>query len=77
MTAAIVAQDWFLGVEIANLDTVEAAAVIAARDPGLPFAYVVTPNAQHMVILDGGKDPAFARAYDGAWLRLCDSQIMR
>jgi exopolysaccharide biosynthesis WecB/TagA/CpsF family protein len=77
MTAAPVAQDWFLGVEIAHLDTVEAAAVIAARDPALPFAYVVTPNAQHMVILDAGSDPAFARAYDGAWLRLCDSQIMR
>jgi N-acetylglucosaminyldiphosphoundecaprenol N-acetyl-beta-D-mannosaminyltransferase len=77
MTTAAVAQAWFLGVEIANLDTVEAAAVIAARDPALPFAYVVTPNAQHMVIVDRDSDPAFTRAYDAAWLRLCDSQIMR
>ncbi len=77
MTADAVAQDWFLGVEIADLDTAAAAAVIAARDPALPFAYVVTPNAQHMVILDRGSDPAFTRAYDAAWLRLCDSQIMR
>lgn len=77
MTLGAAAQDWFLGVEIAGLDAVEAAAVIAARDPALPFAYVVTPNAQHMVIIDRGSDPAFTRAYEGAWLRLCDSQIMR
>lgn len=74
--ADIIPADTVLGVAIARLDVAGAAAVIAGRAPDEPFAYVVTPNAQHVVRLHRG-DPRFRAAYDGAWLRLCDSQIMR
>lgn len=66
----------FLGQRIALLDVPEAAAVIAARPPGLPFAYVVTPNAQHFVRLEHVGDDDFQAAYDGAWLRLLDSRVV-
>ena len=48
---------------------------IAARPPGLPFAYVVTPNAQHFVRLGRLRDMRFQAAYDAAWLRLSDSRV--
>lgn len=70
------ATEWFLGVPLSLVDTTAAAALIAARDEALPFAYVVTPNAQHMVRLRQG-DAGFREGYGAAWLRLCDSQIMR
>lgn len=66
----------FLGQRIALLDVPEAASVIAARPPGLPFAYVVTPNAQHFVHLERIEDPEFQAAYDAAWLRLLDSRVV-
>lgn len=65
----------FLGQHLALLDVPEAAAVIAARPPGLPFAYVVTPNAQHFVRLGWLRDARFQAAYDAAWLRLSDSRV--
>ncbi len=68
--------DTIFGVSIARLDVAGAAQVIGGRAPDEPFAYVVTPNAQHVVQLHRG-DARFRAAYDGAWLRLCDSQIMR
>ena len=74
--AADLPEDWFLGVRLAMLGMEEAALRIAARPAAAPFAYVVTPNAQHVVRLDRG-DPAFVRGYATAWMRLCDSQIMR
>lgn len=73
--AAPPAEDRFLGVPLALLDVAGAASVIAGRAPGLPFAYVVTPNAQHFVRL--GRDEALRDAYEHAWLRLCDSQVVR
>ncbi|BBK29639.1 exopolysaccharide biosynthesis WecB/TagA/CpsF family protein [Stella humosa] len=73
---ASVAEDVFLGQRLALLDVPEAAATIAARPADLPFTYVVTPNAQHFVRLDRGEDPAFQAAYDGAWMRLCDSRVV-
>ncbi|NUB08137.1 WecB/TagA/CpsF family glycosyltransferase [Azospirillum sp. Vi22] len=69
--------DTVFGVAITRLDVAGAARAIAGRAPGEPFAYVVTPNAQHVVRLHRGDDARFRAAYDGAWLRLCDSQIMR
>ncbi|MEN2976147.1 WecB/TagA/CpsF family glycosyltransferase [Tistrella bauzanensis] len=66
----------FLGLSISDLDCDPAAAAVAARDPQAPFAYVVTPNAQHMVRIAGGA-PDFERAYDGAWLVLSDGNVVR
>lgn len=53
-----------------------ALARIAARDPGAPFAYVVTPNADHFLRLQEG-DLTLRAIYDGAWLSLNDSRILR
>lgn len=69
-------EECFLGTRIALLDVPAAAGAIMARPVDAAFAYVVTPNAQHLVQLDRG-DAGFRAAYDAAWLRLCDSQIVR
>ena len=48
---------------------------VVARSEG-PFAYVVTPNAPHVVMVH--EDPAtFRPIYRRAWMSLCDSQILR
>ncbi|WP_369807017.1 WecB/TagA/CpsF family glycosyltransferase [Ancylobacter radicis] len=67
----------FLGVPIARLDARGAADHIAARAPGQPFAYVVTPNAAQFTRLNELSDPRFHDAYDHAWLRLLDGQVPR
>lgn len=66
----------FLGVRLTPVDVQGAARAILSRPLGTPFAYVVTPNAQHLVSLDRGV-PGFREAYANAWLRTCDSQILR
>ncbi|PPQ29441.1 WecB/TagA/CpsF family glycosyltransferase [Rhodopila globiformis] len=63
-----------LGLDFACLDLAAAAAAIAARPAGAPFAYVVTPNADHLVRLDG--DVALRAAYRGAALCLLDSRVV-
>lgn len=76
MTAKTDARIDFLGLPIDDLDDQAAAALIAARSPDLPFAYVVTPNAQHMVRL-AADDGVWRQAYAGAWLRLCDGHVVQ
>jgi exopolysaccharide biosynthesis WecB/TagA/CpsF family protein len=49
---------------------------IAARDSTSPFAYVVTPNVDHVVRLESA-GPELHRIYSQAALCLCDSQILR
>jgi exopolysaccharide biosynthesis WecB/TagA/CpsF family protein len=63
-----------LGLDFAALDVPEAAALIAQRPAEAPFAYVVTPNADHLVRLDG--DAALREVYRGAALRLLDSRVV-
>ncbi|WP_210255166.1 WecB/TagA/CpsF family glycosyltransferase [Ancylobacter pratisalsi] len=65
----------YLGVPIARLGTHAAAAHIAARRPGLPFAYVVTPNAAHFTRLIRLRDRRFRDAVSHAWLRLLDGHV--
>lgn len=48
---------------------------LAGRNVGSPFAYLVTPNVDHMVRL-ADAPAAVRRAYDEADVRLCDSRIM-
>jgi exopolysaccharide biosynthesis WecB/TagA/CpsF family protein len=67
---------WFLGVRFTPLDVLQAAALIAARPPDAPFAFVVTPNAQHVVAADRG-DRRFIEAQQRAWLVLNDSRVLR
>lgn len=65
-----------LGVRFDDLDLEGALAQLVARDPAAPFAYVVTPNADHLLRLEAG-DAALRALYDGAWLSLNDSRILR
>jgi hypothetical protein len=64
-----------LGLDFADLDAAAAAAaaLIAQQSAGVPFRYVVTPNADHLVRL--ARQPGLA-AYEGASLRLLDSQVV-
>jgi exopolysaccharide biosynthesis WecB/TagA/CpsF family protein len=64
-----------LSVRFDMLDLTGALALLAARDPAAPFAYVVTPNADHWIRLQD--QPDLQPLYDGAWLSLCDSRILR
>jgi N-acetylglucosaminyldiphosphoundecaprenol N-acetyl-beta-D-mannosaminyltransferase len=63
-----------LGLDFAELDATTAAALIAQQSAGAPFGYVVTPNADHLVRL--ARQPGLAVAYEGAWLRLLDLQVV-
>jgi exopolysaccharide biosynthesis WecB/TagA/CpsF family protein len=64
-----------LGVRFDRLDTAAAVAALRARAPDAPFAYVVTPNADHWIRLQDR--PTLRPLYDAAWLSLCDSRILR
>lgn len=66
----------FLGFEFAPHTAAEAARLMADRARRFgPFAYVVTPNVDHLVRLD--RDPSLHRFYADAWLTLCDSRVLR
>ena len=41
-----------------------------------PYGYVVTPNAHHIVTLNENRE-ALSAVFQGAWLTVCDSQILR
>lgn len=56
------------------MDAGAAAAWIAERPADAPFAYVVTPNADHLVRLD--RDPALCALYLQAGLCLLDSRVV-
>lgn len=63
-----------LGLDFAHVPLAQAAARIAARPPGLPFAYVVTPNADHLVRI--ARDAGIRAMYRDAWLCLLDSRVV-
>lgn len=65
----------FLGLRISDIGLSAAASLIAARDPTAPFAYVVTPNAQHMVRLAQDSN-MWRKAYEKAWLVLADGNVV-
>ncbi|MEI6161820.1 MAG: glycosyltransferase, partial [Roseococcus sp.] len=62
-------------VDVAPLDVAGAASAIAARDPGAPFAYVVTLNAQILILCADPQGPMIQAART-AWLRLNDSRVV-
>ena len=67
----------FLGVAFDPLDMAATEAWLAARGPDEPFAFVITPNVDHVVKLDAAPtDTEIRRAYAAAALRLCDSRIV-
>jgi len=65
---------WFLNSAFDNIGFDTALERIARRDPRKPFAFVVTPNVDHLVRLR--RDPVFAPLYAQAWLTVCDSRIL-
>jgi exopolysaccharide biosynthesis WecB/TagA/CpsF family protein len=65
----------FLGLDFDPLDAPAAARAITDRARRMsPFAYVATPNVDHMVRLD--RAPHLRQLYTDAWLNLCDSRIL-
>jgi N-acetylglucosaminyldiphosphoundecaprenol N-acetyl-beta-D-mannosaminyltransferase len=63
-----------LGLDFADLAAQAAAATVAARPADEPFAYVVTPNADHLARLS--RRPDLLPAYRNAWLCLLDSRVI-
>lgn len=69
----------FLGVEFDPFSLGEIASRLRAADPGAPFAYLVTPNVDHMVRLDkahGREERELRLAYANAAYCVCDSRIL-
>jgi exopolysaccharide biosynthesis WecB/TagA/CpsF family protein len=65
----------FLGLDFQKSDFAAVLDRIAARQPDLPFEYVVTPNVDHVVRLETIRSDLWP-AYRKAWLTLCDSRIL-
>ena len=65
----------FLGLAFSRLSLADAVGTILDR-PDAGYAYVVTPNAPHVVTVH--REPELLLPiYRGAWLSLCDSQVVR
>jgi exopolysaccharide biosynthesis WecB/TagA/CpsF family protein len=65
----------FLGLQFDGLDGEAALDRVSARASlDLPFAYVATPNVDHVVGLAG--EPARRALYDNAWVLLNDSRVL-
>jgi exopolysaccharide biosynthesis WecB/TagA/CpsF family protein len=65
---------WFLNTAFDNINAETAKTRIAKRDPEAPFAYMVTPNVDHLVRLS--RDPSFGPLYAQAWMTVCDSRVL-
>jgi exopolysaccharide biosynthesis WecB/TagA/CpsF family protein len=66
----------FLGLLFARCELAAARDWVLQRASRPGFAYVVTPNVDHMVRLHRAEDPALWQVYREADLRLCDSRIL-
>lgn len=72
---AAVRKHGFLGSAFDRLDLGEAARLVERQArSGAAFAYVTTPNVDHIVRLDARPD--LSGAYARAWMTLCDSRIV-
>lgn len=67
----------FLGIAFDPYDMAATEAWLAERPANAPFAFIITPNVDHVVKLDAAPAAAEIRkAYAAAALRLCDSRIV-
>lgn len=67
----------FLRVDFDLRDMAATERWLAERPADAPFAFIVTPNVDHVVKLDAApRDAEIWKAYDRAALRLCDSRIV-
>jgi exopolysaccharide biosynthesis WecB/TagA/CpsF family protein len=62
------------GLSLLDLDAEAVALLLAKRPASAPFAYLVTPNADHFVRLD--REPGLARLYEAATWRSLDSRAI-
>lgn len=70
-------QTEFLGISFDRIDLAETEAWLVGRPTDAPFAFVITPNVDHVVKLDAAPaDAEIRNAYAAAALRLCDSRII-
>ena len=65
---------WFLNSAFDKIGMDIAVRRVAERPAQQPFAYVVTPNVDHLVRLE--TDTVLARLYAQAWLTVCDSRVL-
>lgn len=65
---------WFLNSAFDNIDFTVAVQRLAERGADKPFAFVVTPNVDHLVRLR--RDGVLAPLYAQAWLTVCDSRVL-
>ncbi len=65
---------WFANAAFDRLAADAARRAVAQRQAEAPFAYVVTPNVDHLVRLD--REPGLAALYADAWLSVCDSRVL-
>jgi N-acetylglucosaminyldiphosphoundecaprenol N-acetyl-beta-D-mannosaminyltransferase len=67
----------YLGLSFEQLDEEAVAALLRGRRAGMGFAYLVTPNVDHVVRLSKlAPDSEERRAYRAAAWRLCDSRVL-
>lgn len=71
----------FLGVSFAGLSIEGALEAVVQESQTEQFSFVVTPNVDHLVLLNEDETvprvSQFRRAYGEACLRLCDSRILQ
>lgn len=65
---------WFLNSAFDKIGLDTALRRIGERNPSAPFAFVVTPNVDHLVRLE--RDTVLATLYAQAWLTVCDSRVL-
>jgi exopolysaccharide biosynthesis WecB/TagA/CpsF family protein len=63
-----------LGLSFDDLNIPEAVSRLLDRNPDASFAYVVTPNADHIARLR--RMPTLVPVYQGAWMCLLDSHVI-
>ncbi len=73
-----IAQSNFLGIRFDNIGLPKMLESLASRGAEAPFAYLVTPNVDHVVRLHGRQPeiPELLESYRAASWCLCDSRIL-
>lgn len=67
----------FLGFAFDDVDAAQALEIVQSRPAQAPFAYVVTPNVDHVARLQKVATAEQMLALHGAWLTVNDSNILR
>ena len=66
----------YLGLDFIDTDLAGTRGEIAERVDRHTYAYVVTPNVDHVVVYHRFADDSLRRAYDGAAFKVCDSRVL-